>query len=113
MRDGAFGQISAGRALHDWCRRLAHNIFLVKTSAGQSMTEATNDLGYMHSILHKLFKSKDFKCKQMDDPPGPLYKHLKKFLQKYLAPASFRTFWKCIVAMKPFMLKALTTMTVV
>lgn len=48
----------------------------------------------------------------MDDPPGPLYQRLKKFLQKYLAPASFKTFWKCIVAMKPFMLKAFTTMTV-
>jgi hypothetical protein len=46
----------------------------------------------------------------MDDAPGLLYKHLKKFLQKDLAPASFRTFWKCIVAMKPFMLKAFTTM---
>mmetsp|Transcript_16093 Transcript_16093/g.15450 ORF Transcript_16093/g.15450 Transcript_16093/m.15450 type:complete len:669 (+) Transcript_16093:53-2059(+) len=108
MRDGAFGQINAGSALHEWCVRHAYFIFMVKTSAGQSMSESTNDLGYMHSILHRLFGSKDFKCKQMDDPPGPLYSHVKDYLQKYVTPTSFNTFWKCIVAMKPFMLKAFT-----
>jgi hypothetical protein len=44
----------------------------------------------------------------MKDPPGPFFVRVKKYLEKYLAPASYKTYWKCIVAMKPFMLKAFT-----
>jgi hypothetical protein len=112
MRDGAFGQVNAGRGLHDWCVRHEKIVHLVKTSAGASMSEAINDLGYMYSILHKLFASADFSCKQYEDPPGLLYSRVKKYLKEYLAPASFHTYWKCVVAMKPFMLKAFTPMTV-
>jgi len=74
------------------------------------MTESPNDAKYMHSILHKLFRSSDFKCKTYADPPGSLYASVKLYLQKYLAPASFQTYWKCIVAMEPFMEKAFTKM---
>jgi hypothetical protein len=85
---------------------------MTKTSAGCSMTENTNDLGHMHDGLHKLFASKDFKCKEVPDPPGTLYATLKNYLSKNLTPASFRTFWKCICQMEPFMLKAFTPMNV-
>lgn len=67
-------------------------MFQVKTSAGCSMTESTNDLGYMHSILHALVAHKDFKCKQVPDPPGPLHDAVKDYLVKFLKPASFRTY---------------------
>lgn len=76
------------------------------------MTEAINDLGYMQTILHALFHSADFKCKQYCDPPGALYDALKIYLKDYLHPASFDTYWKCIVAMEPFMDKAFTQMVI-
>lgn len=92
--------------------RKGKSMLMVKTSAGCSMSEATNDLGWMHSILHWLFKSKDFTCRMYDDPPGPLYSKLKKYLQQYLAPASFQTYWRCIIAMRYFMRKAFTPLNV-
>ena len=112
MRDGAYGQINAAHGLHDWNVRHNHNMFMIKTSGGCSMSESPNDLGYMHSILHNLFKGKDFKCKVYDDPPDPSYAALKKYLKKYIVAASFDTFWRCIVAMRPFMGKAFTTMNI-
>lgn len=112
IRDGAFGPINAGSGLHDWNVRKRKKMYMLKTSGGGSMTENTNDLGWMHSILHKLFKSQDFKCKQYADPPGPFYSAAKKYLKNYLSPASFDTYWKAIKAMRPFMLKAFSPMAV-
>jgi hypothetical protein len=77
------------------------------------MTENTNDLGHMHDGLHRLFSSHDFKCKEAADPPGALYATLKSYLSSYIAPASFRTFWKCICQMESFMLRAFCRMNVI
>lgn len=112
IRDGAFGQINIGPEMDKWNKDRGRHMFMAKWSAGCSMSEATNDLGYMHSILHKLFTSKDFRCHERSDPPGELYSALKTFLKTHLTPASFRTYWKCICAMELFMNKAFTPMTV-
>lgn len=112
IRDGAFGQINAGSKLHGWNESKGRNMFMTKWSAGCSMSEATNDLGHMHNILHDLFSSCDFKCKEIADPPGVRYSTLKKFIQTHLTAASFKTYWKCICAMELFMLKAFTPMNV-
>ena len=112
MRDGAYGQINAAQGLHHWNVENSKNMLMVKTSGGASMTEAINDQGWMHSNLHKLFSSQDFKCKTYPDPPGPLYKALKDYLLLYFSPASFETIWKCIVTMKPFMGKAFSVITI-
>ena len=87
-------------------------MFMAKWSGGCSMTESINDGGWMHSNLHSLFTSPNFKCKQAFDPPGILYSTLKEYLKDHLTPASFSTYWKCICAMVPFMLKAFSPMTV-
>eukprot|EP01033_Poteriospumella_lacustris_P013318 gene13318-9543_t len=112
IRDGAFGQINIGPEMDKWNKDHGRHMFMAKWSAGCSMSEATNDLGYMHSILHKLFTSKDFRCHERSDPPGELYSALKTFRNTHLTPASFRTYWKCICAMELFMNKAFTPMTV-
>ena len=112
IRDGAYGQINAGYALHLWNQKKGRQMLQAKTSAGCSMTEATNDLGHMHDILHKLVSHKDFKCKQSPDPKGPLYSTVKTYLQTYMKPASFRTYWKFICRFQPFIFKAFTTSNV-
>lgn len=112
IRDGAYGQINAGPTMDRWNESKQRKMFMVKWSAGGSMSEAINDLGNMHNILHSLFSSPEFKCKDRSDPPGNRYLLLKHFLQKYLTPASFQTFWKCIISMETFMLKAFTPMNV-
>jgi hypothetical protein len=95
-----------------WNVAKGRSMFMTKWSAGCSMSEATNDLGYMHSILHNLFASPDFKYKQRQDPPGLRYSALKAYLKEHLDSDSFQTFWKCICAMELFMLKAFTPMNV-
>ena len=84
---------------------------MAKYSAGQSMTESMNDLGWGHANLKALVQNKDFKCKQYDDPPGALYAAAKKYLEKYLAPPSFKTYWALIKAFEPFIFKAMTPIT--
>ena len=51
--------------------------------------------------------SSDFKCEQRGDPPGSLYAAAKTYLSKFLAPASFKTFWKLICAFELFVLRAM------
>lgn len=75
------------------------------------MTESMNDLGWGHANLKAQVQHKDFKCKQYPDPPGANYAAAKKYLEKYLAPASFKTFWSLICAFEPFILKAMTPST--
>ena len=70
-----------------------------------------NDLGHGHDQLHNLITSSDFKCKIYNDLPGALYATAKKYLMEHLTPASFKTFWKFICAFEPFVLKAMTPMT--
>jgi hypothetical protein len=77
------------------------------------MSEATNDLGHMHDNLHALVSHQDFRCKQHPDPPGAAYRIIKNFLQQYLKPGSFRTYWKLICAFELFMFKAFTPQTVI
>ena len=74
--------------------------------------ENTNDLAFVHSTICDLFSSICFKCKQHPDPPGPLYPPAKEYIHEYLKPGSFKSYWKCIVALKPFMRKGSTQMTV-
>ena len=76
------------------------------------MSENTNDVAHMHDILHSLFGSPDFKCKEAPDPPGSLYAALKVYLSTHLTSTSFSTFWKCICQMEAFMLKAFCRMNV-
>jgi hypothetical protein len=110
LRDGCFGQINAAPAIDAWAKEHGRSLFLAKYSAGCSMTESMNDLGHGHDGLHKLVSSSDFKCKQYEDPPGPLYAAAKAYLAKYLTPSSFKTYWKFLCCFEPFVLKALNPM---
>lgn len=76
------------------------------------MTESLNDGGHGHDGLHRLFESKDFKMRPYSDPASPLYKALKNFLERYLTPASLKTFWSFICAMEPYVKKAINPVVV-
>ena len=69
-----------------------------------SMTESINDGGWMHSNLHSLFTSPNFKCKQAFDPPGILYSTLKEYL-KVTHPLLFRPTGSAFVLWYPSCLK--------
>lgn len=112
MRDGCYGQINAASQIDAWAKAKGRSLLLGKYSAGMSMTESLNDLGYGHANLKALIEHKDFKCKQYDDPPGACYAAAKKYLRTHLAPASFKTYWTLICAFEPFILKAMTPTTI-
>lgn len=112
IRDGAYGQINIGPTLHEWCLKHQKKVLLLKTSGGCSMTEAINDLGFMHKILHSYYSGKLFKGREYDDPPGPLYAFVKEYLLKYLSPGSFETYWKFLCTLEPIVDKAFGQMTV-
>lgn len=101
-----------GPVMDSWNRAKGRHMDLAKWSAGRSMSESPNKLGHMHQILHSLFSIADFKCCIPSDPPSKYYAALKAQLEKYLFPASFQTFWRCICSMEAFMGKAFSQFNV-
>jgi len=76
------------------------------------MTESLNDTGYGHSGLHRLFESKHFKMRPYGDPANDQYKALKTFLQRYLTPASFKTYWAFLCALEPYVKNAINPIVI-
>lgn len=107
--DGAYGQITAiTDQLSDYAYRHALNTLMMKYGAGRSLSESPNDLGWMHSILHRCFKKYKFKYGSYDDPSGKVWADMKSFLQKHLNSTSFNTVWRCFCHAEEFLDKAFT-----
>lgn len=107
--DGAYGQITAlTDEICDYALQHALHTIMTKYSAGRSLSESPNDLGWMHSILHQSFKSYKFRYGQFDDPPGKLWADLKAFLKSHLDSSSFKTVWRCFCFADEFLDKAFT-----
>lgn len=112
--DGAHPQIAAIlNTLND--RNLKKLLYFLygKYAGGCSLTESINDVGRMHAILHQLFGSAAFRYeKNHAEPSGEVWRELKALLKNKLEPASFRTYWHCLVHYKAFVGKAFTRMNV-
>lgn len=106
LRDGCDGQIRAGKQITAYNKAKGRNIITGKYSGGCSMVESMNDGGHGHDGIHRLFESKDFKMRPYDDPASSRYVALKSFLQKYLTPASFKTYWAFLCAFEPYIITA-------
>ena len=112
LRDGAYGQINAGPQLHTWAEGKNHNLFFCKTSAGCSMSEATNDLGHMHDALHKQFSGFHFKSSKIQLPPGANYAAANAHLKSFLSTESYNTYFRLLCFFESFMFKAFNPMSV-
>jgi len=107
--DGAYGQITAiTDQLSDYAYRHALDTLMMKYGAGRSLSESPNDLGWMHSILHRCFKKYKFKYGPYDDPSGKVWVDMKAFLRKHLDSTSFHTVWRCFCHAEEFLEKAFT-----
>lgn len=107
--DGAYGQVTAiTDHMSDYIYKYALYVLMMKYGAGRSLSESPNDLGWMHSILHKCFKKYKFKYGPFDDPPGKVWADMKRFLKNHLDGASFLTVWRCFCHAEEFLDKAFT-----
>jgi len=112
LRDGCDGQIRAGPKITSYNQSKGRNIITGKYSGGCSMTQSMNDGGSGHHALHLLFESKHFKMRPYADPANSQYKALKTYLEKYLTPASLKTYWSFLCAFEPYVKKAINPVTV-
>ena len=112
LRDGCDSQIRAGPKITAYNKIKGRHIITAKYSAGCSMTESMNDGGHGHDGLHRLFESRDFKMRPYPDPASPLYTALKVFLERYITPASMKTYWAFVCAFEPYIKHAITPVIV-
>lgn len=117
--DGAYAQIQALLCLlnEQWIQK-GYQIVLLKYAGGCSMSQSSNDVGKMHSILQSCFRSVSFRYDGTnggivhDDPPGQQWAELKTFLSRYLDTASHRTIWRYLKHASGFLAKAFQVVTI-
>jgi hypothetical protein len=106
--DGAYGQIDAitNESFNKHLHKHAPRTIFVKYSAGRSLSESPNDLGWMHSILHRSFKAYHFKYGKFKDPPGGVWTGMKAFLGRNIDGSSFSSVWRALCHSKEYLDKA-------
>ncbi|KAJ1437423.1 hypothetical protein B484DRAFT_445190 [Ochromonadaceae sp. CCMP2298] len=106
--DGAQGQVEA--ALTEIAARIEKKkkkIDLLKYAGGCSMSQSLNDIGAMHRVYQTTFRSPSYRYSaDYQDLPGKDVRALKIWLKKRLDPASFKTFWKCLMHAPDFLAKS-------
>lgn len=115
--DGAHPQIDLIlNGLGERCKNDGQNILFFKYSAACSMVQSPNDQGRMHSILHRLFKSKFDYFSLINDaslPRGKAWDVVRQYCLSKLPGPSFSTFWQCCQSAEIFINKAFTQANVV
>jgi hypothetical protein len=73
IRAGAWGQMTARNKLSVFSSLRGRSTFIVKTSAGASMSEYAYDIGCLQSTFHAEIDHPRLMCNRYDDPPDVGY----------------------------------------
>ena len=109
-QDGAYPQTNAIKNILDpWCVSKNKYVCFIKYAAACSMTQSPNDVSSCHSLLHRAYKSEDFRSSQEKSitvPDTKVWMDVKEKFMKVLDKPSFTMCWRLMAKALVYLPKA-------